>query len=245
MYRKDKIIIQSLHHKTHVAELWHGKASDWQQLELQELADILLQVKKQVAEQGLHKEEAALNIAMPAEDLVWPAAALMAWQQGLALHLAICVGKPADPCAQFIRTGRLAENQSQRVRQAAAVILQTIQAPEQAQAVLAGQAMELDEQTLRKLNNMVGVDVVSDSRAENYVTKLYPMTEYVLHPETGRTYTGLQDYRVMWAESTPSVMLALHSPMEAAEHVCQLLKLPDETALQQAMQEGRKRFEEY
>ena len=98
---------------------------------------------------------------------------------------------------------------------------------------------------LARLTQMIGVDAVTDARGENYVRKIYEMTEYVLHPETGRLYTGLQDYRVMWAESTPSVILALQDPLEAADQVCALLGLPDAAALQAAKAGGRGRFVEY
>ena len=245
MYEVDRIQLQSLHHKTHVAELWHGKQGCYQELTLQERAEILKKVKSLAAEMGLHKQEAALNIAMPAFDLVWPAAALLAWKQGLRLHLAICVGGPEDPCAQFLRTGCLAANQSEKVREAAAVILGTIGIDAAAAAVSRGEEIRLDDGQLRAMNEMVGVDIVSDSRAENYVRKISEMCEYVIHPETGRIYTGLQDYRVVWAESTPSIILALHDPREAAQRVCTLLKLEDDAALEAAITGGRKRFEEY
>ena len=31
MYELEKIKVQSLHHKTHVAELWHGQTDAWEQ----------------------------------------------------------------------------------------------------------------------------------------------------------------------------------------------------------------------
>lgn len=244
MYRKDKIVITSLHHKTHVAELWHGKDGCYSALTLEERAEILLQVKQLAADMGLHKLEDSLNFAMTGHDLLWPAAALLAWKQGLKLHLAICVGSPTDPGTQFIRTGYLAAEQREKIRQAAAVILQTVGAPEAAQAVLDGQEIQLDEAQLQTMHNMLGVDIVTNSRAENYVKKIHEMCEYVIHPETGRIYTGLQDYRVVWAESTPSIMLALHDPMEEPERVCQLLKL-DAPALEEAIRSGRKQYAEY
>ena len=61
------------------------------------------------------------------------------------------------------------------------------------------------------------------------------MTEYVQHPETARTYNGLQDYRVMWAESTPSILLALEDPRSEAGQVCRVLALEDDAALEHAM----------
>lgn len=245
MYNKDNIVITSLHHKTHVAELWHGKDGCYADLSLQERAEILLKIKQLAADMDLHKLEDSLNFAMTGHDLVWPAAALLAWKQGLKLHLAICVGSPTDPGTQFIRTGHLAAEQREKVRQAAAVILETIGAPEAAQTVLAGQELQLEDEQLHTLHNMLGVDIVTDSRAENYVRKIHEMCEYVIHPETGRIYTGLQDYRVVWAESTPSIMLALHDPREDADHVCQLLQLQDSQALETAIRDGRKRFAEY
>ena len=49
----------------------------------------------------------------------------------------------------------------------------------------------------------------------------------------------------MWAESTPSVILALQDPLEAADRVCALLGLPDAAVLQAAQAGGRGRFVEY
>lgn len=245
MYALEKVKLQSLHHKTHIAELWHGAQIPWQSMQLSELAEIFLTAKQLAAAQELHAQTAPLNFAMPVDGLIWPAAALLAWQKGMALHLAICVGRPEDPCTQFIRTGCLPAGQPNATAQAAAVILRCIDAPEQAETVCSGGALQLTAAQLARLNQLVGIDAVTDARAENYVCKIYEMTEYVLHPETGRLYTGLQDYRVMWAESTPSIILALQEPAQAAEQVCELLHLPDVAALRAAQSGGRKRFEEY
>ena len=245
MYELEKIKVQSLHHKTHVAELWHGQTDTWEQMSLSELAEIFLAVKREVARLELHAAEMPLNFAMPAVELVWPAAALLAWKGGMPLHLAICAGAPEDPCAKFLRTGRLPGGLSDRTREAAGVILEIIGAPEQAALARQGEALCLAPEELARLTQMIGVDAVTDARGENYVRKIYEMTEYVLHPETGRLYTGLQDYRVMWAESTPSVILALQDPLEAADRVCALLGLPDAAVLQAAQASGRGRFVEY
>ena len=245
MYNKENILIQSLHHKTHVAELWHGKGDCYSELSLEERADILLRVKELVAEMDLHNLDASLNFAMTGHDLLWPAAALLAWKKGMKLHLAICVGSPTDAGTQFIRTGHLDGDQRDKVREAAAVILNAIGALDAREAVLRGEEIQLDEEQLRTMNNMLGVDIVTDSRADNYIKKIHEMCEYVIHRETGRVYTGLQDYRVVWAESTPSIILALHDPMEMPEHICEVLKLADETALREAAANGRKRYAEY
>ena len=245
MYKKENIVIQSLPHKTHVAELWHGKGDCYSELSLEERADILLRIKELAAEMDLHNLDASLNFAMTGHDLLWPAAALLAWKKGMKLHLAICVGSPTDAGTQFIRTGHLAADQRDNVRQAAAVILDTIGAQEAKAAVLRGEEIQLDEEELRTMNNMLGVDIVTDSRADNYIKKIHEMCEYVIHRETGRVYTGLQDYRVVWAESTPSIILALHDPMETPDHVCQVLNLADEAALRKAAADGRKRYAEY
>ena len=238
MYQVEKIKVQSLHHKTHVAELWHGQAGAWEQMSPSELAEIFPAVKREVARLELHAAEMPLNFA-------WPAAALLAWKGGMPLHLAICAGAPEDPCAKFLRTGRLPGGLSDRTREAAGVILEIVGAPEQAALARQGEAVCLAPEELARLTQMIGVDAVTEARGENYVRKIYEMTEYVLHPETGRLYTGLQDYRVMWAESTPSVILALQDPLEAADRVCTLLGLPDAAALQAAQAGGRKRFVEY
>ena len=54
MYELEKIKVQSLHHKTHVAELWHGQTDAWEQMSLSELAEIFLAVKREVARMDLH-----------------------------------------------------------------------------------------------------------------------------------------------------------------------------------------------
>ena len=70
MYQVEKIKVQSLHHKTHVAELWHGQAGAWEQMSPSELAEIFPAVKREVAQLELHAAEIPLNFAMPAAELV-------------------------------------------------------------------------------------------------------------------------------------------------------------------------------
>ena len=139
MYELEKIKVQSLHHKTPC-----GGAVAWADGRMG--ADVTFrtggdlsgsQAGGRTAGQ-LHAAEMPLNFAMPAVELVWPAAALLAWKGGMPLHLAICAGAPEDPCAKFLRTGRLPGGLSDRTREAAGVILEIIGAPEQ--AALAGRA---------------------------------------------------------------------------------------------------------
>ena len=99
MYELEKIKVQSLHHKTHVAELWHGQTDAWEQMSLSELAEIFLAVKREVARLELHAAEMPLNFAMPAVELVWPAAALLAWSIGCA------VGAKRAQMARYVRCG--------------------------------------------------------------------------------------------------------------------------------------------
>ena len=247
MYQLDQIVITSLHHKTHVAELWHGKQADtaWTEIPRQELVQALVKVRQLAAQQELHKEEQPLNFVMPAAGLLWPAAALEAKQKGVALNLAICVGAPDDPWAQFLRTGVLPQPQTQRQCSDAALVLEAIGAADAAQAAARGEAVQLTAEQLDALREQVGVDLVTDARAENFLRKIYEMTEYVQHPETARTYNGLQDYRVMWAESTPSILLALEDPRSEAGQVCRVLALEDDAALEHAMTTGRRRYAEY
>lgn len=231
MCEKKGIEIVSLHHKTHVAELWHETLPD----SLQERAAALQEIYRLVVEQGLHTAGAPLNFCMPTGDLSWPAAALKAKAEGLPLHLAICGGCVADSAAQFLRTGAvpLSEQEPAALR----AVLTALHADVPAGGTLPDAALTQMKQTL-------ACGVVTPQRMQNFLRKIYEGTEYVAHPMTAAIYNVLQDYKVMWAESTPTVILALHDPMEVADTVAELLQI-SAADLARMQQSGRKRYEEY
>lgn len=111
--------IVSLHHKTHVAELWHGpsgSAEDFAGADiLNGYRSALAKVLEELAAQGLHPEAEPINVAVSSS--VWVSAALRAKREGLPIRYVIapfaslpwqeeqlvCVGVTPQQAEQYIR----------------------------------------------------------------------------------------------------------------------------------------------
>lgn len=90
--RSEDIIIASLHHKTHVAELWHGASGSAEDFTGSEIPGGYIHVIRCVVERlcqdGLHPAEEPVNIAAPTS--LWVSAALQAKKSGVPIHNIIC-----------------------------------------------------------------------------------------------------------------------------------------------------------
>lgn len=88
----ENIIIASLHHKTHVAELWHGASGSAEDLTGSEIPGGYIEVIRCVVErlyqEKLHPAGEPVNIAAPTS--LWVSAALQAKKSGVAIHKIIC-----------------------------------------------------------------------------------------------------------------------------------------------------------
>lgn len=89
---EEKIVISSLHHKTHVAELWHGKTGRAEDLVGTEIPDgylaVIGAVYRRLTAEGLHPDGAPVNVA--ASSSLWVSAALQAKAQGVPIRYIIC-----------------------------------------------------------------------------------------------------------------------------------------------------------
>lgn len=89
---QESIVIASLHHKTHIAELWHGPTGSAVDLAGTEIPGGYIAVVRQVVEQlvaeGLHPAEAPVNLAVSTS--LWASAALQAKKSGVPIRYVIC-----------------------------------------------------------------------------------------------------------------------------------------------------------
>ncbi len=86
-----EITIVSLHHKTHVAELW-GKTGSAEDLTGSEIPGgylaVIDRVLEGLASEGLHPAGQSINVAAPTS--LWVSAAIQARKNGAPIHYIIC-----------------------------------------------------------------------------------------------------------------------------------------------------------
>lgn len=126
---EEKIVISSLHHKTHVAELWHGKTGSAEDLTGTEIPNgyiaVIDAVYALLVQQGLQPAGEPINIAAPTS--VWVSAALQARRAGTPIRYVVCPFATMpwqDACLQCVDVSRQrAENYMRNIRRDADYIL--------------------------------------------------------------------------------------------------------------------------
>lgn len=88
----EQIVISSVHHKTHIAELWHGKNGNAEDFTGSEIPngyiEVIRSVVQKLSEEGLHPAGEPINIAVPTS--LWVSAALQAKHKGVPIAHIIC-----------------------------------------------------------------------------------------------------------------------------------------------------------
>lgn len=86
--KNETIVISSLHHKTHIAELWHGSTGSAEDLTGSEIPGgyiaVVRQVVEQLTQEGLHPAGAPVNLVAPTS--LWVSAALQAKKSGVPIE---------------------------------------------------------------------------------------------------------------------------------------------------------------
>lgn len=86
------IVISSLHHKTHIAELWHGRSGNAEDFTGSEIPDgyiaLIRAVYAELVWEELHPAGELLNFAVPTS--LWVSACLQAREAGVPVNYIIC-----------------------------------------------------------------------------------------------------------------------------------------------------------
>lgn len=247
-----EIRLAPIPYRTTMAELWSGPEKclsagvrraaaaagapeapgSW--MEVAVLAGLLFASVGALRRRGGLEGDAPLQLALTDENPVLPVAAWYAKRLGLPVGR-ILIASGSGGLWQLIHQGELRPDGP--VPAGLERVMFDAFGPERACAF--GRALEtrrsfrLLPEEQQRLQEVLGVSVISPRRAVESIPRVYRSSDYLMSPQTAAAYAGLLDYRALSRESGPALVLSEESPAVYAAQVLEAMGLPQENRTRQ------------
>lgn len=251
---RNPVNIESLGHRTLVAELWHNPGQSYDYL-ARELAEQLLNesscqsgwlsIALRIAMLfGIYGQLPGdslepVDISVISGDFAAPISAYYARAWGLPIGNIVCCCNENSGLWELLRHGQLRTDTA-----SVPTILPEadVAVPENLERLVyeAGGTDEVErylevcrrggtyapsEMVLAKMNRGLSVSVVSSSRISQTISSVYRTHRYVLSPGSALSYAGLMDYRAKAGQARNALILAEKSPALDAERTAAALNI--------------------
>ena len=251
---RNPVNIESLGHRTLVAELWHNPGQSYDYL-ARELAEQLLNesscqsgwlsIALRIAMLfGIYGQlpgdsSEPVDISVISGDFAAPISAYYARAWGLPIGNIVCCCNENSGLWELLRHGQLRTDTA-----SVPTILPEadVAVPENLERLVyeAGGTDEVErylascrrggtyapsETVLAKMNRGLSVSVVSSSRISQTISSVYRTHRYVLSPGSALSYAGLMDYRAKAGQARNVLILAEKSPALDAERTAAALNI--------------------
>ena len=251
---RNPVNIESLGHRTLVAELWHNPGQSYDYL-ARELAEQLLNesncqsgwlsIALRIAMLfGIYGQLPGdslepVDISVISGDFAAPISAYYARAWGLPIGNIVCCCNENSGLWELLRHGQLRTDTA-----SVPTILPEadVAVPENLERLVyeAGGTDEVErylascrrggtyapsETVLAKMNRGLSVSVVSSSRISQTISSVYRTHRYVLSPGSALSYAGLMDYRAKAGQARNALILAEKSPALDAERTAAALNI--------------------
>ena len=243
--------IVPMSHRVFVAELWHNPDYDFSRVvrnlmskiriaddSYRELADwawmstriaVLFGLFSQLYHTGAAEANRQIDIALPVGDFAAPMAAWYAREMGLPIGNIICSCASNDFLWDLLHNGQVSFSSSTSVplgtERLIAAALGYDEANRFVNCVAQKLQYQISDEALDRLGNGLHIAVVSNTRVENIINRVYQMNGYVLDPDTAMAFGGLQDYRASAGETRNAILWAEKYPICAAEAVAKAMSI--------------------
>lgn len=247
--------VVSMSHRIFMAELWHNPDYDYARLvrnltaKVQGRGDIsgvltdwawiatriavLFGIFAQLYRTNSAEIGSLIDIAMSAGDFAGPMAAWYAREMGLPIGNIICSSVGNDCLWDLLHNGQISmANSSDIPADIERLVAATLGVDEANRFVTcAAQKLQyqISEEGLEQIGNGLYAAVISNSRAENIINRVYQMSGYVLEPGAAMAFGGLQDYRTSAGETRNAIIIAEQCPICSAEVVAKAMSISVQT----------------
>ena len=168
-----------------------------------------------------------IDIALPAGDFSGPMAVWYAREMGLPIGNIICSCQEPDPLWDLLHHGELSSTGKVRIplglERLISAVLGMEEAVHFASCVENGKLYSLKDEQRSMLEKGLFTAVISSSRKESIIRRVYQNGTYILEPDSATAYGGLQDCRASCGESSTALLLADRSPICAAQYVAEAI----------------------
>lgn len=251
---RNPVNIESLGHRTLVAELWHNPGQSYDYL-ARELAEQLLNesscqsgwlsIALRIAMlfgiygqlPGVSSEP--VDISVISGDFAAPISAYYARAWGLPIGNIVCCCNENSGLWELLRHGQLRTDTASVptiLPEADVVVPENLErlvyeagGTDEVERYLAscrrGGTYAPSETVLAKMNRGLSVSVVSSSRISQTISSVYRTHRYVLSPGSALSYAGLMDYRAKAGQARNALILAEKSPALDAERTAAALNI--------------------
>lgn len=243
-----------LHHKTAILELWHsqvggfeaqqqallrlmhctpGNAAHWSVIAA--AAALLTAAWCQLLAEGKLDLDCHVNLAVHCGGFTAPLAGWICREMGLPFSKIVCAcGRNSAPW-DLIRRGELRPETATQGSCAESLLLDNLErlifctlGRQEARAYATAREQQktysLTAEQRERMESF-SVSVVSADRVCNFLSRIYETAHYLMSPETALCYNGLQDYRALTGDGTPSLALSEESPASCAAEVLEALNI--------------------
>ena len=251
---RNPVNIESLGHRTLVAELWHNPGQSYDYL-ARELAEQLLNesscqsgwlpIALRIAMLfGIYGQLPGdslepVDISVISGDFAAPISAYYARAWGLPIGNIVCCCNENSGLWELLRHGQL---RTDTVSVRTILPEADVAVPENLERLVyeAGGTDEVErylevcrrggayapsDPVLAKMNRGLSVSVVSSSRISQTISSVYRTHRYVLSPGSALSYAGLMDYRAKAGQARNALILAEKSPALDAERTAAALNI--------------------